>query len=75
MNNPIDQMPSNPARAERAHRVIENYNDDDDERANAIDLLTDVRHWCDEHGECYGDLDRIAHEHYFAELGEERGRL
>lgn len=37
-----------------------------------IDLLADARHWCDRHSEAFGDLDRIAHQHYLAELEEER---
>lgn len=43
-----------------------------DTAANLIDLLADARHWCDRHGQCYGDLDRIAHDHYLAELWAER---
>src|SRR5262245_48091583 len=36
-----------------------------------IDLLTDARHWCDQNGESFGDLDRQAYRHYLAESHEE----
>lgn len=35
------------------------------------DLLADLRHFCDAHKLCFGDLDRIAHGHYVAEKGGE----
>lgn len=37
-----------------------------------IDLLTDARHWCDRNGEDFAALDRIAHQHYLAELNDEQ---
>jgi hypothetical protein len=36
-----------------------------------IDLLTDARHWCDQNGESFGDLDRQAYRHHLAEFNEE----
>lgn len=35
-----------------------------------IDLLADARHWCDCHGEDFATLDRLAYQHYIAELNE-----
>jgi len=64
---------TNADRAERVQRMLETYNDEWDVQANLVDLLADARHWCDKHRVCYGDFDRIAHRHYLAELGEERG--
>jgi len=37
-----------------------------------IDALTDLRHFCDARGLEFGNLDRIAHGHYLAELEETR---
>ncbi|MGA2436659.1 MAG: hypothetical protein ABSG25_15395 [Bryobacteraceae bacterium] len=45
--------------------------DDDDETA-IVDLLTDIRHWCDEHAQAFAALDRRAHHHYTAEAVEAR---
>jgi len=45
--------------------------DDDDETA-IVDLLADIRHWCDEHAQAYAALDRRAHEHYTTEAVEAR---
>ena len=33
-----------------------------------VDLLADIRHYCDSEGFDLGKLDRIAHDHYLAEL-------
>jgi len=41
---------------------------------NLIDLLADARHWCDRNGQNFGDLDRQAYRHYFAEIDQERSR-
>jgi hypothetical protein len=64
---------TNAERAERFDAAVTRYNDEYDTHANLIDLLADARHWCDRQRQCYGDLDRIAHQHYLAELAEERG--
>lgn len=61
-------------RTERAAHLaaeLQTYTDGWDIRTNLIAVLTDARHWCDAHGESLADLDRIAHQHYFAELGDE----
>lgn len=42
----------------------------DEPATDLIDLLTDLRHYCDEHGLCFGDCDRVAYVHY----AEERHR-
>lgn len=63
---------SNAQRADHCQAALAGYNDEYDTAANLIDLLADARHWCDRHGQCYGDLDRIAHDHYLAELQAER---
>lgn len=64
---------TNAERADRCDAALALYNDEWDAVANLIDLLADARHWCDRHTQCYGDLDRIAHDHYLAELSDERG--
>ena len=64
---------ANAKRAARCRAALTGYNDKYDLVANLIDLLADARHWCDAHGRCFGDLDRIAHEHYLAELAAEGG--
>lgn len=39
------------------------------EREDAIvDVLADLRHLCDQKGWDFADLDRIAHDHYTAEV-------
>ncbi|MFO0901196.1 MAG: hypothetical protein U0836_27535 [Pirellulales bacterium] len=55
-------------RAERCQQVLANYNDEWDVEANLVDLLADARHWCDREERDFGKLDRLAHEHYLAEL-------
>ncbi len=40
--------------------------------AAVTDILTDLRHYCDRHELDLGELDRLAHSHYLAELHEER---
>lgn len=40
-----------------------------------IDLLADLRHYCDVFGFCFVDLDRIAYAHYLVERsGADKGR-
>ncbi len=63
---------TNAARAERLDAVLRGYDSDDTDRGSLIDLLADARHWCDRRGECFGDLDLVAHDHYLAELSDER---
>ncbi len=40
-----------------------------------IDILADARHWCDQHDESYWDIDRLAQQHYLAEIAEEGVQL
>lgn len=41
------------------------------QRANIIDALTDLRHYCDRLELCFGDLDRMAYQHYTIERRRE----
>jgi hypothetical protein len=58
---------TNADRAQRCDAALVAYNDEYDINANVIDLLTDIRHWCDANGHAFHELDRIAYEHYLAE--------
>jgi len=62
----------NDKRAKRCASAIRKYNDDWDEKSNLTDFLADARHWCDRNGQCFGDIDRMAYQHYLAELHDER---
>ena len=70
----------NRAASSRVDRVLELIRtqgmsfDEDDETA-LVDLLTDMRHWCDAHGEGFAALDRRAHAHYTAEVVEARSAM
>lgn len=63
----MTQTPLNRNRARRCGKVLRRYGTDDTDPGCLIDFLTDARHWCDLHGHCFGDLDRIAYGHYSAE--------
>lgn len=56
-------------RAHRLARVLRNYGNDETECL--VDILTDARHWCDRHDLSFASLDRIAYQHYLAELDGE----
>ena len=43
-----------------------------DVEALVIDLLANLRHFCDSRGLDFGQLDRTAHDHYLTEKAEER---
>ena len=61
-------------RVERAlilYRVIYGDSHKSDEE-DVIDFLTDLRHFCGRAKMALGELDRIAHSHYVAELEEAR---
>lgn len=73
MTDSSDNDITNAERAKRFARVLRQYNTYDTDDCRLINLLADARHWCDRQQECYGDLDRIAHDHYFAELWAEWG--
>jgi hypothetical protein len=63
---------TNSHRSRRIANVLRDYDTDSTDAGCLIDLLSDARHWCDRHGECFGDLDRIGHDRYLAELREAR---
>jgi len=60
------------ARSSKAAEVIAGYGEGD-EGENLADFLTDARHWCDQQGEDFAKFDRIAHQHYLAELNPIKG--
>ena len=64
--------PTNKQRAARCVKALKRYGTDDRVRVCLIDFLADARHWCDREGEDYAALDRLAYDHYLAELYEER---
>lgn len=61
--------------AKRIGTIIANYATDDADSARVIDLLADIRHWCDEHGESFPSLDRDAYQLYVAEFADEENSL
>lgn len=65
---------TNRERAERFHAAIRSYNDEWDVDTNLIDLLADARHWCDREGRSYAEFDRLAYQHYVAEITATRRR-
>jgi hypothetical protein len=62
----------NRKRARRCAQAIRAYNDEWDEKSNLVDFLTDARHWCDRKRLSFAELDRLAYQHYLAELAESR---
>jgi hypothetical protein len=62
-------MLTNQERVLRCQTAIAKYGDDVLE-SNLTDFLADARHWCDEHGESYAELDHVAYKHYLAEFVE-----
>ena len=61
-------MTTNDNRAERLASTLKGYGIDDTSRCCLIDMLTDARHWCDRHGTSFAELDKLAYQHYIAEL-------
>ena len=61
-------------RADRAEAALAYFFEleQGDPGAAVTDALADLRHFCDRHSLCFGDLDRTAYSHYLAELEEER---
>lgn len=51
---------------EKALAAMPSY-DKRDRDCNLIDLLANIRHYCDDNGLEFGHLDRIAYEHYLEE--------
>lgn len=74
-------MPDTQTRAEAVEEAIHTHQgykrgDASCPEEDVIDLLADLRHYCDREGLCLGDLDRMAHQHYLAERfgpGQEEG--
>lgn len=69
----MTQHPENKKRAERAADTLCEYwaRGDIGERERDLavqDLLCDLRHYCDKHGLCLGDIDKNAHACYLDEL-------
>ena len=62
----------NLSRAKRCAKTLRRYGTDDTDPGCLTDFLADARHWCDQHGHSFGDLDRIAHDHYLAELNDQQ---
>jgi len=66
----------NKARAQRVASTLAHYKysqlkiDEPVEFGDLIDLLADIRHYCDLKNESFFDADHTAHQHYVAELEE-----
>ena len=45
---------------------------DDEPCTILIDILTDARHWCDHNAQSFAELDRLAYQHYLAEIHEQQ---
>jgi hypothetical protein len=61
----------NAERAERAFRALTRHLDYEDDKATAVrDLLSDLRHFCDEQAIDYAEQDRIAYDNYRAEAND-----
>jgi hypothetical protein len=58
----------NRERAKRAEQVLEFYGTLGGDAESPQDILSDLRHWCDWKKQDFARLDRIAHQHYLAEL-------
>ena len=62
----------NEVRAERITKLIGYPRTHGDGKQAVIDLLADIRHWCDEAKSQFSELDRTAHMHYTAEVVQAR---
>lgn len=67
-------IPTNKQRSRRCANVLRHYGTEDTDPGSLIDFLADARHWCDQHGESYAELDRIAYQHYLTEFVEDLRR-
>lgn len=47
--------------------IIRAFGKREDPESGVIDILTDIRHLCDQVGLDFANLDRIAYNHYIAE--------
>lgn len=66
----MSQRPVNKARGSKLGRALEaaGYEGRTDWGATITDTLADLRHLADTHGLDFGQLDRVAYDHYLAEL-------
>ncbi len=69
MPEKIKLKPENQKRASRIYTALDmgRYLFGQEESEAITDALADLRHLCDRHGLVFGDLDRMAHEHYTTE--------
>ena len=65
---------TNRRRARRFKGILQRCSIDADLQSALVDLLADARHWCDQQGESYAELDRIAYQHYLTEFVEDLRR-
>lgn len=49
--------------------ILEEYHEINDDEAALVQLLADVRHFCDVNELDLGELDRAAYQHYLTEKG------
>jgi hypothetical protein len=59
-------MFTNDDRAKRFAALLPRY--PEDEYTNLIDLIADAMHWCDQNGEDFDEVRRIAAMHFEAEV-------
>jgi hypothetical protein len=64
----MSAIPSNKQLSARCHKALARYSTDDEPSTSLVDFLADARHWCDQSGEDYAELDRRAYQHYLAEI-------
>lgn len=64
--------PTNNERAAKAAEKVKGYAREkaDDVEADVVDLLVDLRHYCDAVGLDFGRLNRTARHHHEAEVGQ-----
>jgi len=58
-------------RSRKAVLILNKHYDRYDHRACVVDMLTDLRHFCDVKGIDFFDAGRSAYSHYLAEKGGE----
>jgi hypothetical protein len=54
-------------RAKELRKVLLGLYDPHDPVANIVDMLTDLRHLCDEQNDDFAELDKMAYRHYIEE--------
>lgn len=59
-------MSNNDDRARRFAALLPHY--PEDECTNLIDLIADAQHWCNQNGEDFDEVLRIARMHFEAEV-------